>query len=191
MKYCENCSAATNAARCPICGGKKLREVRGEDYCFLVELPKIEGDMLADILRGNGMECVADPSGSGVNTAMALPLENRKLYVRWKDWDAAADFLREEAARETEKWRNYLQENVGKLNISPKTAKKIVRKAKLGRRGDALEFCRRMIAEAERIEAKEVTRLRRRKYIFCYRNGVVASIDANSFEVESVLFTRR
>ena len=70
-------------------GGKRLREVKDEDYCFLTEMRAMEGEMLADILRGNGIECVSMPSGSGLNTAMALPLENSRLYVPWRSLEQA------------------------------------------------------------------------------------------------------
>ena len=79
MKYCENCHVAAELPRCPLCGGKKLREIKEDDYCFLTEMRAMNGEMLADILRGNGIECVSMPSGSGLNTAMALPLENSRL----------------------------------------------------------------------------------------------------------------
>ena len=52
MKYCENCHVAAEPPRCPLCGGKRLREVKDEDYCFLTEMRAMEGEMLADILRG-------------------------------------------------------------------------------------------------------------------------------------------
>lgn len=191
MKYCENCSVVTGGVRCPQCGGKKLREVKDDDYCFLIELPALNGDMLADILRGNGIECVTMPSGSGLNTAMALPLENRKLFVCWKDWNAAAGLLREEVAEVTEQWRQFFEENIGRLYVSPKLAKKIVRKAKLGRGGDALEFCRKIIAEAERMEGAEVIRFSREQCVFCYGKGVVVTVNADTCEIVSVLFTRR
>lgn len=89
MKYCENCHVATDAERCPLCKGRKLREVAQEDYCLLTELPAADGEMLADVLRGNGIGCVTLPTGSGLNSALALPLENRRLFVQWKFWETA------------------------------------------------------------------------------------------------------
>ena len=88
------------------------------------------GEMLADVLRGNGIECVSMPSGSGLNTAMALPLENSRLYVPWRSLEQAKAYLREAADAETEKWRQYLLKNADKLHISPKLEKKVIKKAK-------------------------------------------------------------
>ena len=130
MKYCENCHIAADSPRCPLCGGKKLREIKEDDYCFLTEMRAMNGEMLADILRGNGIECVTMPSGSGLNTAMALPLENSRLYVPWRSLEQANAYLREAAAAETEKWRQYLLKNADKLHISPKLEKKVIKKAK-------------------------------------------------------------
>ena len=90
----------------------------------------MNGEMLADILRGNGIECVTMPSGSGLNTAMALSLENSRLYVPWRSLEQAKAYLREDAAAETEKWRQYLLENADKLHISPKLEKKVIKKSK-------------------------------------------------------------
>ena len=190
MKYCENCSYATDAARCPLCGGKHLREVEDDDYCFLIEKPKLEGEMLADVLRGNGIGCVAVPSGSGVLSAMALPLENRKLFVRWKDWKKTADMLYAEEAADTEMWRQFLQENAEKFSLSPKTEKRILRKAKLGKGGDALRFCRRMIAQAKCIDGGKEMRFSREQLIFCHASGVVVTVNAKTLEIVSVSFEK-
>ena len=100
MKYCENCFAAFDSPRCPLCGGKKVREIEEEDYCFLTERSAAESEVLADVLRGNEIPCVTEPSGNGVRTAMALPLENRKLFVPWRCFSAAKSYLREIAEAE-------------------------------------------------------------------------------------------
>ena len=130
MNYCENCQVATDLPRCPCCGGKKLREARSEDYCLLIEKKAMDGEMLADILRGNGVECVTMPSGSGVRTAFAAPLENRKLFVPWHSLEQAKAYLREAADTETEKWRQYLSENADKLHIPPKLEKRSSKRAR-------------------------------------------------------------
>ncbi len=52
MNYCEKCHAAADSPRCPLCSGKKLREVKDEDYCLLTEMRAVDGEMLADVLRG-------------------------------------------------------------------------------------------------------------------------------------------
>ena len=93
MKYCENCHVAADLPRCPLCGGKKLREVKDEDYCFLTEMRAVDGEMLADVLRGNGIECVAMPSGNGVRPNFSLWLDKRKLFAPWQSATAEVRFL--------------------------------------------------------------------------------------------------
>ena len=160
MNYCENCFAAFDSPRCPLCGGRKVREIKEDDYCFLAEKSVLEGEMLADILRGNEIPCVTEPSGNGVRTAMALPLENRRLFVPWRCFCAAKSYLREIAEAETKKWRQYLSENADKLHLSAKLEKKIVKKSK----GACGEICStQTAAEAANVHVRPYGRRPRRQ----------------------------
>lgn len=191
MNYCENCQVATDLPRCPCCGGKKLREAKSEDYCLLIEKKAMDGEMLADVLRGNGIDCVAMPSGSGVRTAFAAPLENRKLFVPWRSLEQAKAYLREAADAETEKWRQYLLENADKLHIPPKLEKKVVKKSKGACGEDVAEFFRRFIASAERIKDGGMRRIGDNFELFCYSNGDTVIIDGKTLKILSVSFQKR
>ena len=191
MKYCENCHVAADLPRCPLCGGKKLREVKDEDYCFLTEMRAVDGEMLADVLRGNGIECVAMPSGNGVRPNFSLWLDKRKLFVPWQSLEQAKAYMREVADTETEKWRQYLLENADKLHISPKLEKKVVKKSKGACGEDVAEFFRRFIASAERIKDGGMRRIGDNFELFCYSNGDTAIIDGKTLKILSVLFQKR
>ncbi|HIY45803.1 MAG TPA: hypothetical protein H9731_04745 [Candidatus Borkfalkia excrementipullorum] len=187
MKYCENCHVAADLPRCPLCGGKKLREVKDEDYCFLTEMRAVDGEMLADVLRGNGIECVAMPSGNGVRPNFSLWLDKRKLFVPWQSLEQAKAYMREVADTETEKWRQYLLENADKLHISPKLEKKAIKKSKGACGESVIEFCRGLIANAGQIcdgggsfsPASGVD-------LICYAENVTAIIASETFEILSI-----
>ena len=55
MLYCEKCRRNTEEDRCPECGRKKLREIREDDPCFLIERDVIWSEVVEDILKGNGI----------------------------------------------------------------------------------------------------------------------------------------
>lgn len=38
LMFCESCNVVTEGERCPVCGKKKLREVRDDDFCYFVTL---------------------------------------------------------------------------------------------------------------------------------------------------------
>ena len=191
MKYCENCHVAAEPPRCPLCGSKKLRAVKEDDYCFLTEMRAMEGEMLADVLRGNGIECVSMPSGSGLNTAMALPLENSRLYVPWRSLEQAKAYLREAADAETEKWRQYLLKNADKLHISPKLEKKAIKKSK-GACGESVtEFFQNLIVSSDRIKDGGMRRAGDDFELFCYANGDIAAIDGKTLEIVDFSLKKR
>ena len=54
MLYCEKCRRNTEEDRCPECGRKKLREIREDDPCFLIERDVIWSEVIEDILKENG-----------------------------------------------------------------------------------------------------------------------------------------
>ncbi len=192
MNYCENCFAAFDSPRCPLCGGRKVREIKEDDYCFLTEKSVLEGEMVADILRGNEIPCVTEPSGNGVRTAMALPLENRKLFVPWRCFCAAKSYLREIAEAETKKWRQYLSENADKLHLSAKLEKKIVKKSKGACGESAIAFCKNLCVSAERIEdgGTSYERLGDGHDLICYAEIATVIIDSATFEILSVSFKK-
>ena len=51
MLYCENCSAAWEESRGPLCGSTRLREAQEGDLCFLARKGRLFSTMLRDVLR--------------------------------------------------------------------------------------------------------------------------------------------
>ena len=53
--YCEKCKHLFDGDRCPNCRKSHVRPVQPEDPCFLVEKGAPWNEMLADVLRQNGI----------------------------------------------------------------------------------------------------------------------------------------
>ena len=95
--YCPNCRITfSEADRCPVCGGKKVRASLPEDICFLTEVPPVFGGMLKDVLEQNGIPVL---SGSSIGAGMAMragsAFERVKLYVRYDHLQRAAETVNE------------------------------------------------------------------------------------------------
>lgn len=93
MNFCENCNYLTDGDVCPVCGKRKhIREVRGEDFCFFVELGEFYFEMLEHTLKENGIDVVGVPFyPMGVTHGNAGRAPCRNVYIRYKDTDAARE----------------------------------------------------------------------------------------------------
>lgn len=88
--YCENCFFLCEADRCPLCRGKRLREVRGDDAVFLTTLPYLEAELLQGVLKDEGIEVFnMTKLGAGIRAYVGQALEKEKLYVKYQDLDRA------------------------------------------------------------------------------------------------------
>ncbi len=88
--YCEKCRHLVEGDRCPNCRRSRLRPVRPDDPCFLVEKGAPWNGMLADVLRQNGIPFLADGHmGAGLAARVGTMLESSRFYVRWDDFERA------------------------------------------------------------------------------------------------------
>ncbi|MBQ9263525.1 MAG: hypothetical protein IJ189_04860 [Clostridia bacterium] len=82
MLYCESCGCLYEGDRCPLCGNRKGRPPRGEDPCFLAEKGQMECDLLADILKQNGIpSLVKGRSGAGLAMYTGFLTEDYRIFV--------------------------------------------------------------------------------------------------------------
>ena len=96
MLYCEKCMLLTHGPRCVRCDGKKLREVRTGDFCFLDEQPLMWAQMLCDLLAQNGVECfLRSAPGAGMGTVLGSNLDRQRVVVQYEKLDAAKEIGRE------------------------------------------------------------------------------------------------
>ena len=81
-RYCEKCCVTTEEDRCPNCGRKKMRETRPDDLCFLTEQEQIWSDMLADVLKQQGIPFIQKSVlGAGLAIITGPVHERVRYYV--------------------------------------------------------------------------------------------------------------
>ena len=92
MLYCEQCEALYEGEKCPLCGNHHGREPRDGDPCFLREKGQIEIDMLADILKQNGIpSMVKSRSGAALAMYTGWMLEKFRLFVPYGLYEQAEE----------------------------------------------------------------------------------------------------
>lgn len=104
MLYCEACGCVyEEGEKCPLCRKDRGRAPRPEDACFLVEKGQIESDMLEDVLKQNGIQCLKkSTSGAGMAMFTGLLLESFRLYVAYRDLDQAREIAESLLSKEGE-----------------------------------------------------------------------------------------
>lgn len=98
MMYCEHCNRLieTSTEKCPSCGNRSLRQPNAEDYCFLMEQEPMWGEMLADVLKQNGIAFVIQKElGGGLADRVGPILERYYLYVKFGQLDEARNLAAE------------------------------------------------------------------------------------------------
>lgn len=186
MNYCEKCHVAAERC-CPLCGTKKLRGIQDEDFCFLTGNSAAYCDMLEDIFKENDIPYAALPYGSGLEARLALPLQNRRLYVPFASLEAAKEIIRQIENSETESLRKALLQYADELNISPKLEKKLRKKLKL-REDEIFEYCVGIIESANKIvDNGRITDCSEGgHYLFCFSEKATLSINSATYEILSV-----
>lgn len=95
LYYCENCRILNEQDYCQSCGKENLRNPNKNDFCFLVEVDSMFGEILKGVFKEENIPCVGIPSGNGVRSLFALKLENLKLFVPYEFFDRAKEYLDE------------------------------------------------------------------------------------------------
>ena len=95
--YCPNCQIAfPDAAKCPVCGRKKVRESLPEDICFLTEVTPISGSMLKDVLEQNGIPVLSSSNiGAGMAMRAGSMFERIRFFVRYQNLADAKQIVEE------------------------------------------------------------------------------------------------
>ena len=152
MKYCEGCHALCSEEVCGLCGSAVLREVREDDYCFLIECNDAFGDMLKLTLAQSGIKCVLTPFGDGMRSALGLSLGNYAVYVPYARYEEAQGVLDAVSFDPTEELREMLLENEAKWHAKNESAlKKMKKKLALAQEADFMAFIKQAVLDAEQI----------------------------------------
>ena len=193
MNFCENCNVVTQDKYCPLCGGKKLRPVKSDDFCLITEAATSYSQTLMAAFDEEEIPYSALPYGSGVEAQFGIPLKNYRLFVPYSHYEEAIRIVRDIVNAETEKLRKNLIDGIGGLNISPKLEKKLMKKLRLYADADFFEYCVNIVETAKTIE--EVLPSGGRlpsggHYIFCYADLATLTIDSATFEVLSLTINK-
>lgn len=193
MNFCENCHCVTEQEYCPLCGAKKLRQVREDDFCFLTENSASYGEDLISIFKESGIPCSAVPYGSGLESRFALPLSNYRIFVPFNCLEKAENIILEIENSKTEELRGYILENCNQFNVSQKLEKKIRKKIKLTEEQDFFEYCIAVIKSSQKVvDSGMITGCRKGgHYLFCYSGNATLAINSATFEILSLNLNKK
>ena len=92
--YCEKCKRLFEGERCPHCRRSRVRPVRAEDPCYLTERSAPWSDMLADVLRQNGIPFLTEGRmGAGLAVRVGSMLESSRFFVRRDDLERTGEIV--------------------------------------------------------------------------------------------------
>ncbi|MBE6639323.1 MAG: hypothetical protein E7616_07745 [Ruminococcaceae bacterium] len=155
MYYCDKCSVLSEGTHCLVCGAHNLRTVKEDDFCFVTEAEEFFSKMFIESLKNEGIDCVSTPVGNGVRSALGLSLGGYRIYVPYRNYDAASEMLAFFANEES--FENTLKEdilnNIDKWHFeSGSTEKKIRKKYDLGKEVNVIAFIKERVQQAQSIE---------------------------------------
>lgn len=192
MNFCEKCRRVSEQTSCGNCGNRKLRQVREDDFCFLIEESASYCRSLADSLKQRGIPCVELPCGSGVGTRFAMPLPNRQMFVQFRFLESAKELINDMEKSKTEALRVDLLENADMLFLSQKLQKKLTKKLRAAEVCDVLAYCVELIKTAHRItdEGLITSSVVGGHYLFCFSDHATISINSKTYEIISLTITK-
>ena len=183
MNFCENCNFVSENEYCPVCGSKKLRKVKDDDFCFLADSKMSPCETRIGIFDEKKIPYSQVPYGMG--SRWAMPLLQYRLYVPYHSLEWAKGVIHEIENAETERLRKILLENQNKFNIAPKKEKKIVKKLKLSLEQDFCSYCVNIVTSAKKIVSESMTG-GGGYYIYCYTENEVITFNSQTFEILSL-----
>lgn len=185
MEFCESCNVAFEGERCPVCGTKKLRQAREDDFCFLLEDDALRCNVIMGVLESNEIPYSAMPFGNGVEARVGMPLGNYRVFVPFVHLERAKSLLRDLENENTEQLRAQLLENAKSFNIPPKVEKKLRKKLKLPADIDFIAYCVDIVKGANKIVDEKCIGMQWR-YVFCYSDETSVTLNSKTFEILAV-----
>lgn len=96
MKYCNQCHHIFEDHICPYCQSKSVRDVQGDDYCFLIEKQYIWANMIKEYLdKANIPYICHQDMGSALALKVGPMLENYSFYVPYNHYTQAKNMVDE------------------------------------------------------------------------------------------------
>ena len=194
MLYCENCYFAfqEELKRCPLCGSKRVRPAKDEDFCLVADEREAKSDNLRECFGSAGIPCSAMPYGNGLRSYFALPMDRYRLYVPFAYREQAVEIISASDRLQTETLREQLLKNAGRFFVQQKTEKKIRRKYKIPPDTDLIGLCVQIVKSAEKISDQGWTgSLNGGHYIFCASGEQSLMVNSETYEILSLTSARR
>ncbi len=141
------------------------------------------------MLVGEHIPCVFLPSGNGVRTQFALPLENFKVYVPFGCYDEASKRLNDVCDATQDELKESVLQNLEKLFIAnAKREKKFRKKLKLEKGEDCIAAISARIQGSDKIvDGGMITSCRKGgHYLFVYSGSAIITVNSATFEVIAV-----
>lgn len=92
--YCDKCKLIVNEKKCPKCKNEKLRELKDDDLCFLIDIEITWAEMLKEVLENNNIPYTyTKVLGAALAFKMGPLNERYKIYVPYKYFDHAKDIV--------------------------------------------------------------------------------------------------
>lgn len=188
LYYCEKCNMLNKQNYCLICGKRNLRNPENNDFCFLVELKSMIGEMFGGILKVENIPFSAIPYGNGARVYSALKLENLKIFVPYEFFNKAKELLDEISNNYQEEQKSDLIKNIDKLFVSSRNEKKIRKILKLIEKDSIIDYCADKILNADKIinEGKITKCIKGGNYLFVYKGNEIFVINSSTYEIISV-----
>lgn len=185
--YCDNCFAVSEKGYCPVCGAKKIRAVKAEDFCLLLETGAQYCNEIISAFEDENLPYSALPYGSGVESKLGLPLSNYRLFVPYACYDRAKEIVSDLENFRTEKSRSVILENYDSFHVLKATENKIRKKFKISDDTDFFVWCENVVKSAHRIiDEGNITSCRQGgHYLFCYTKDVALAINSVTYEIIS------
>lgn len=155
MYYCDKCHLVSETESCDCCSNTKLRDVREDDCCFLIECEEVFGKMFGEILQNEAIDCVMEPVGNGVRSNFGLSLGKYKIFVPNRFYLRAQELLEyfRDHASSNDRLKNDLLDNIQKWSFEKRsTEKKIRKKYKIDKELDVMDFVKNVVENACLIE---------------------------------------
>lgn len=187
MYYCEKCHTLNEQNCCQSCSKINLRNPDKNDFCFLIEVDSMFGEMFVGILKDENITYSAMPSGNGMRSVFALKLENYKIYVVYELFDRAKELLNELFINLEDAETKDLKKNLDKLFASQRSEKKIRKILKISNNDSLTAYCADMINNADRIMNQgEISSCNKGGYyLYVYKGKEVIIINSATYEVIS------
>ena len=152
MKYCENCKNICDVEQCSFCGNEQMRDVKRDDFCFLLECGETFGEMLRSALTDKNIECVLIPFGNGARSALGLNLGNYRVYVPYQHYERSQEILDTLSCDPAPELKQSLLENLEAWHVkSKRTIKKLRKKLGIAENDDVFGYIRDAVTNATKV----------------------------------------